>query len=186
MEEIYKELEEVSTKMEKSYAHTQETFSKIHAGRATPHMLDGIMVSYYGSNSPLHQIAAISTPDARTLLIQPWEKNSIPAIEKAILDSQLALTPQNDGVLIRINIPPLTEERRKNLVKQVKNEGENGRIAIRNVRRDAKERLKKIQKEGISEDEIKKSERKLQEITDLYISKINNLLIQKEGAIMQI
>ena len=186
MEEINKELEGAKQAMEKSYIHTQEAFSKVHAGKATPNMLDGVMVEYYGNITPINQIAAISTPDVRTLLIQPWEKKAIPAIEKAILDSQLALTPQDDGLTIRINVPPPTEERRVTLVKQVKHEAENGRVAMRNMRRDAKERLKKIQKEGVSEDEMKRSDKKLQEITDLYINKINALLLAKEADIMKV
>jgi ribosome recycling factor len=172
--------------MHKAYNHTQAEFSKIRAGKALPSMLDGVNILYYGTNTPISQIASITTSDARTLLIKAWEKTYIPEIEKAILNSKLALTPQNDGEVIRINIPPLSEERRKELVKQVKVEAEKGKIAIRNIRKDVKEHLKTLQKSGAAEDLVKKSEEKLQEITDRFIRQVDELVAHKETAIMEV
>eukprot|EP00540_Astrosyne_radiata_P021920 CAMPEP_0116850642 /NCGR_PEP_ID=MMETSP0418-20121206/16271_1 /TAXON_ID=1158023 /ORGANISM="Astrosyne radiata, Strain 13vi08-1A" /LENGTH=149 /DNA_ID=CAMNT_0004482557 /DNA_START=349 /DNA_END=798 /DNA_ORIENTATION=- len=149
-------------------------------------MLDDISVIYYGNSTPMHQVASISTPDAKTLVIKPWEKHLIPAIEKAILDSKLALTPQNDGEVVRIHIPPLTEERRNTLVKQVREEAEKGRVAIRNGRKNVKEVLRKLQKEGTSEDTIKMAEGKLQKLTDTHIHKLNAMLTHKEIEVMEV
>jgi ribosome recycling factor len=186
IEIIQEQLDKAERAMHKAYNHTQGEFGKIRAGKALPNMLDGITIFYYGNTTPISQVASITTPDARTLLIKPWEKGSIPEIEKAILNSKLALTPQNDGEIIRITIPPLTEERRKDLAKQVKLEAEKGKIAIRNIRKEAKEHLKNLQKEGAAEDLVKKSEDKLQEVTDRFIHKFDELVKQKEAAIMEI
>lgn len=186
MDDIQQRLTHAEQAMHKAYTHTQVAFSKIRVGRAMPNMLDGIMVAYYGNATPLSQMASISTPDAKTLLIKPWEKHYMPEIEKAILNSQLALTPHNDGEVVRINIPPLTEERRKSLVKQVKNEAEKGRVGIRNLRKEAKEALKHLQKEGVAEDMIKKAAASLQELTDQYIHDIDQLLAHKEAAVMEV
>ena len=186
MDDIQKQLEQAEQAMEKAYIHTQVEFGKIRAGRAMPNMLDGIMVAYYGNTTPINQIAAITAPDARSLTIKPWEKNFIPEIEKAILNSSLGLMPQNDGEVIRITIPPLTEERRKNLVKQVKNEAEKGRISVRNIRKEVKEVFKHLQKEGASEDAITIAEEKLQALTDRYINKVDQLLTHKEAEVMEV
>ena len=186
MDDIQKQLEQVKDAMEKAYKHTQLAFRKIRAGKAMPSLLDSVQVAYYGNLMPLPQVASVNTPDARTIVVKPWEKSFIPDIEKAICESDVGLTPQNDGELIRINIPALTKERRERLVKQVKNEAEKGRVGIRNVRKKEKETLKRWQKEGISEDEIKKAEEKVQKLTDMYVSKIDELLTHKEAEIMEV
>ncbi|MCK5104258.1 MAG: ribosome recycling factor, partial [Cyclobacteriaceae bacterium] len=158
----------------------------IRAGRAMPSMLDGLVVDYYGNPTPINQVASVNTPDAKTLAIKPWEKNILTEIERAIINSDLGLNPQNDGEIIRLNIPPLTEERRKDLVKQSRNETEHGRISVRNVRKDANDHLKKLLKEHVSEDEVKKAETTIQELTDEYIKKIDDLLAKKEDEIMTV
>ncbi|NJN27257.1 MAG: ribosome recycling factor [Cyclobacteriaceae bacterium] len=186
MEELELYLEEAQDHMEKSIQHVAHAFAKIRAGRAMPNMLDGLMVDYYGNPSPISQIASINTPDARSLAIKPWEKNMLPLIEKAIINSDLGLNPQNDGEIIRLNIPPLTEQRRKDLVKQSKNEAELGRVSIRNVRKDTNDQLRKLLKEHVSEDEVKRAEAKVQEFTDDYIKKIETLLEKKEAEIMTV
>ncbi len=186
MDDIKKCLENAGHAMEKAYLRTQAAFAKIRAGRALPSMLDGISVMYYGNATPINQVASISTPDARMLAIKPWEQRLIPEIEKAIFSSRLALTPQNDGETICLNIPPLTEERRKALVKQVKEEAEKGRVVVRNIRKDVKEVLKQLQKEGISEDAIKIAEEQAQKLTDTYISKLGALLAHKEVEVMEV
>jgi len=185
-DEIQKHLEKARNVMEKAYVHTQTELAKIRAGRALPSMLDGISVMYYGNATPLGQVASISTPDARTLAIKPWEQRLIPEIVKAVFSSQLALTPQNDGEMVRINIPPLTEERRKELVKQARGETEKGRVAMRNVRKDVKEFLRQLQKEGTSKDAIKVAEDQVQKLTDTYINKLDELLAHKETAMMEV
>lgn len=186
MDEIQEHLEQARHAMENAHARTQKEFTKIRAGRAMPSMLDGILVMYYGNATPIDQVASISTPDARTLAIKPWEQRLIPEIEKAIFGSKLALTPQNDGATIIINIPPLTEERRKTLVKQVREEAEKGKIVVRNVRRDIKEVFKKLQKSGTSEDAIKIAEEQAQKLTDTHINKIDALLARKEIEVMEV
>ena len=186
MDEIQEYLKKAEQAMEKACERTQAEFTKIRAGRAMPSMLDGISVMYYGNPTPMHQVASVSTPDARTLAIKPWEKTLIPEIEKAILNSRLGLTPQNDGETVRLNIPPLTEERRKELVKQVKNEAEKGKVAIRNARKEVKEALKKLQKAGTSEDATKKAEEQAQQLTDTYINKLDVLLAHKEAEVMEV
>lgn len=186
MEEIKFYLDEAKESMQKSVKHTESELTKIRAGKAMPNMLDGIMVDYYGAMTPIAQVAAINTPDARTLAIKPWEKKMISEIDKAIRDSDLGLNPTSDSELIRINIPPLTEERRKNLVKQAKSESENGKVRIRGIRKETNEELKKLLKEGASEDEVKKAEENVQQLTDQFIAKIDKLLSEKEEDILTI
>lgn len=172
--------------MEKGLKHLESELSKIRAGRASVNMFDGIVVDYYGSPTPLNQVSSINAPDARTLAIQPWEKTMIDPIEKAILAANLGITPQNNGEIIRINIPMLTEQRRKELVKQVKNEGESVKVSIRNVRRDANDQLKKLLKSGLSEDLEKDAESVIQELTDKYTSMVDEIIIAKEKDIMTV
>jgi len=185
-EEIQLFLDEAKEHMEKALAHFAADLAKIRAGKAMPNMLDGLTVSYYGSVTPIHQVASVNTPDARTLAIKPWEKSMIHEIEKAIINSDLGLNPQNNGEMVLINIPPLTEERRKNLVKQVKNEAEHGKVSIRNVRKDANESLRKLVKEGVAEDEVKRAEDEVQKLTDSFSAKIDKLVMVKEDEIMTI
>lgn len=185
-EEIQLYLDETQEMMDKAIAHVSHEFSRIRAGKAMPGMLDGIMVQYYGNPTPIQQVATVNTPDARTLMIKPWEKNVLGEIERAIINSDLGLNPQNDGEVVRLNIPPLTEERRRNLVKQAKAEAENGKISIRNIRKDSNDAIKKLQKEGVSEDEVKGGEDKVQELTDKFSAKIDELLEKKEKEIMTI
>ena len=151
-----------------------------------PSMLDGLMVEYYGNPTPINQVASINTPDAKTLAIKPWEKTMVAEIEKAIINSDLGLNPQSDGEIIRLNIPPLTEERRKELVKQSRHEAEHGRVSVRNVRKEANDHLKQLLKEHVSEDEVKKAEDRVQELTNEYVKKIDDLLAQKEEEIMTV
>ena len=186
MEELEFYIEEAKDHMEKSLSHVTHALAKIRAGRAHPNMLDGIMVEYYGNPTPVNQVATVNTPDARTLAIKPWEKNMIAEIEKAIINSDLGLNPQNDGEMIRLNIPPLTEERRKALVKQARSEAEHGRVSIRNVRKEANEHVKKLLKEHVSEDAVKGAESEIQELTDKYVKKIDEILSKKEDEIMTV
>jgi len=180
------QLEDSAAQMKKAVAHTEAELAKIRAGKAMPSMLDGIYVDYYGVSTPLSQVSNINTPDARTLLIQPWEKTMLAAIEKAILDANIGLTPQNDGSVIRLNVPPLTEERRRDLVKRVKEEAERGRVAVRNIRKDANDVIKKLKSEGVSEDEIKAGEAEVQKLTDKYIVEVDKLAEAKEKDIMTV
>lgn len=186
MEEIQLQLEETKELMQKAVDHTASELLKIRAGKAMPNILDGIMVAYYGTPTPLQQVASVTTPDARTLSIKPWERNLIGEIERAIINSDLGLAPQNNGEIIILTIPPMTEERRKNLVKQSKNECESGKISIRTVRKDTNDELKKLQKDGASEDEIKRAEDLVQKLTDQYSSKIDELFNKKENEIMTV
>jgi ribosome recycling factor len=173
-------------RMDKAIEHLDNELVRIRAGKANVHILDGIVVEYYGTATPLNQVSNISTPDAKTILIQPWEKNMIDPIEKAIQSSSVGITPVNNGEVIRLTIPQLTEERRRNLVKQVKNEGENARVSIRNSRRDANDEFKKMQKEGLSEDEAKQAEDNIQKLTDEYTEKVDGIVEAKEEDIMTI
>lgn len=187
MSELVKmQLEEAKELMNKAVDHVENELTKIRAGKATPQMLDGIHVDYYGSSTPLAQVANVNTPDARTIVVQPWEKNMIPVIEKAISDANLGINPQNDGIVIRLSVPALTEERRKDLVKKVKAEGEAGKVAVRNIRKDTNEKIKKLQKEGVSEDEVKVGEAEVQKLTDSYILKIDKHIEVKEKDIMTV
>lgn len=186
MEDIDFYLEEAEDLMQKAVDHTRQEFGRIRAGKAMPGMLDGVKVDYYGNPTPINQVASINTPDAKTIMIKPWEKKILSDIERAIINSDVGLTPQNDGELIRLNIPPLTEERRKDLVKHVRNEGENGKISIRNARKDVLQHLKKLLKEGVSEDEEKRAEDEVQSLTDKYTTQIDDLVEQKEQEIMKV
>jgi len=185
-EEIQLHLDEASEKMDKAVQRAKEVMSKIRAGKASPSMLDGLQVDYYGNATPINQVASITTPDARTLAIKPWEKNTIPEIEKAIINSDLGLNPQNDGEMVRINVPPLTEERREMLVKQAKSEAENGKVSIRNVRKEINDQIRKLKGEGISEDEIKLAEDEVQKLTDQHTTWIDDALVVKEKDIMTV
>ena len=170
--------------MKKAINHLETELVKISAGKANPQMLDGIMVDYYGSPMPINQVGNISVMDARTLSIQPWEKNMLQPIERAIINSNIGLNPQNDGNIIRLFLPPLTEERRRELVKRAQGEGEHTKVAIRNIRRDAIENIKKAQKNGLSEDAAKDAEADMQELTNRYIALTDKHLIAKEKEIM--
>jgi ribosome recycling factor len=173
-------------RMKKTVANLKEGFASLRTGRASASLFDKIRVDYYGEKSPLNQVANISVPEARLIVIQPWDKNLIGEIEKAIRSSELSLNPSNDGKVIRIAIPPLTEERRKELVKLAKNQAEQSRVAIRNIRRDGNEELKKLLKDAsITEDEESKDSADLQKLTDSYISKLNQVLEEKEKEIME-
>lgn len=183
---IKMELDEAKTLMEKALAHTDLEFTKIRAGKASVGMLDGIAADYYGAPTPLTQVANINTPDARTIVVQPWEKSMIGPIEKAIMEANIGLNPQNDGQVIRLNVPPLTEERRRDLVKKVKEEAEQGRIAIRNIRKNTNESIKKLKNDGASEDEIKVGETEVQKLTDAFIAKVDHLAEVKEKDVMTV
>ncbi len=184
MEEIELYLDDARDSMNKSLTHVAAELTKIRAGKASPSMLDGVMVSYYGVMSPLNQVSSVTTPEARTIFIKPWEKGLIPEIEKAIMAANLGLTPQNDGQQVIINIPMLTEERRRQLVKQVHGECEQGKVSIRSIRKDTNEQLKKIK--GVSEDDVKNAEELVQKATDEFIAKIDALMKKKEGEIMTV
>ena len=184
MEEVDFFLEHAVETMGKSLARLSQELTKIRAGKAMPNMLDALNVDYYGNSTPVHQVASITTADARTLIIKPWEKAMIGEIEKAIINSDLGLNPQNDGEIVRINIPALTEERRMILVKQAKAAAENGKVSIRNIRKDTNEQLKKLLKEGASEDLIKDAEVKVQKHTDEHVKKIDGIFEVKEKDIM--
>jgi ribosome recycling factor len=184
MDELDLYLDDAKDHMNKALAHVGNELSKIRAGKANPAMLDGVQVSYYGSMSPLNQVASMTTPDARTIFIRPWEKGLIHEIEKAIQNSNLGLNPQNDGQQVIINIPMLTEERRRQLVKQVSQECEHGRVSVRAIRKETNEHLKKVK--GVSEDDVKNAEEKVQKLTDDYIQRIDTLMKKKETEIMTV
>ncbi len=175
-----------AAKMQDAVAFLEEDLKTYRAGKANPAMFNNVMVDYYGSPTPVPQVASITVPDARTIIIQPWEKNMIAKIEKAIMDANLGVTPQNDGVQIRITIPPLTEERRKDLVKKVKAAGESAKISIRNARRDANDQFKKAQKDGMPEDEAKDSEAVIQKDVDKFNKKVDEVIAAKEKEIMTV
>ncbi|HEY1046182.1 MAG TPA: ribosome recycling factor [Bacteroidia bacterium] len=179
-------LKDFSNNLEKCINHTVHEFSNIRAGKASPGMLESVTVEYYGAPVPLSQVANISAPDARTLMVQPWERNIINEIERAIINSNLGFAPGNDGNVIRITIPPMTEERRAQLVKMVKQEGEASKVVARNYRKDTNEKIKKLQKDGLSEDEAKDSENKVQKQLDGLITKIDSLIAEKEKEIMTV
>lgn len=179
-------LEVARDSMKKALNHLESELVKIRAGKASPQMLEGLTVDYYGSPTVLNQVANISVMDARTLTIQPWEKNMLQPIERAIINANLGVTPQNDGNIIRLFMPPLTEERRREFVKRAGGEGEQSRVAIRNIRRDAIEQIKKLQKDGLSEDEAKDAEKEIQDITDKHISLVEKHLATKEKEIMAV
>ena len=179
-------IDDASQQMKKAISHLESELAKIRAGKANPVILDGIHVEYYGAPTPLNQVANVTVTDARTLSIQPWEKQMLGAIEKAIIASNIGLNPQNDGNIIRLFLPPLTEERRKELVKKVNGEGEHAKVAIRSIRRDAIEQIKKEQKEGLSEDVAKDGESRVQGLTDKFISIVDQRCKDKDKEIMTI
>lgn len=181
--EIFSELEGA---LKKNIDHTHDEFSKIRAGKANPRTLDSVMVDYYGNPTPLPQVANVSAPDARTLMIQPWEKSMVAAIETAIINSNLGFNPNSDGDSVRINIPMLTEERRKELAKRVKAEAENSKIGMRNLRKDANENIKALKSDGLSEDEAKDGEAGVQKLIDTYTTKIDDITADKEKEIMTV
>jgi ribosome recycling factor len=185
-EEVEFVLDICKEKMGAAVEHLEKELVHIRAGKANPSMLDGVLVEYYGSMTPLAQVSNVSTPDARTLAVQPWEKNLISAIEKAIMNANLGLNPDNNGEVIRINIPVLTEERRRGLVKQVHQEGEHAKVSIRGARKDANVSLKKLEKDGLSEDLEKDAEASVQKLTDDFVKNVDSLVEAKEKDIMTI
>lgn len=185
-EEVSLTLELAEDSMKKAINHLEVELAKIRAGKANPQMLDGIMVDYYGTPTPLAQVGNISVMDARTLTIQPWERNMLQPIERAIINSNIGINPQNDGNYIRLFLPPLTEERRRELVKRCLGEGEHSKVSIRNIRRDAIESIKKMQKNGLSEDAAKDAEADVQEVTNKYIALVDRHLEKKEKEIMAV
>ena len=185
-EQVDKVVNNTSDLMKKAISHLESELVKIRAGKANPQMLDGLVVDYYGAPTPINQVANITVTDARTITLQPWEKPMIAPIERALMQANLGVTPQNDGVVIRLFMPPLTEERRKELVKRVNGEGEQGKIAVRNIRRDMIEQIKKLQKEGLSEDAAKDAETRIQGITDKNIAAVEQHCKDKDKEIMTI
>lgn len=179
-------IEETKDRMLKSVEHLEHELARLRAGRATPALLDGITVDYYGVNSPLAQVSNINTPDPKTILIQPWEKTMLGTVEKAILAANIGLTPVNNGEVIRINIPPLTQERRLQLVKQVRNEGETAKISIRNARKWANDELKQLLKDGLPEDLEKNAVETVQEMTHDYNGKVDKVMALKEKDVMTV
>ncbi len=181
------QISEAEANMKKSLEVVKKEFASLRAGRATPALLDKVMVSYYGNLMPVNQLANITTPEARLLVIQPWDKTVLPEIEKAILKSDLGITPTSDGTVIRLVVPQLTQERRAELVKIVRKKAEEGRVAIRNIRRDTNDLLKQRQKKGeLSEDEFRRLQEEVQKLTDKYIKEIDQLMANKEQEIMQV
>jgi ribosome recycling factor len=179
-------IENATEQMDNAIEHFKVSLGKLKAGKANPQMLDGLFVEYYGVNTPLSQVSTISTPDARTIMIQPYEKSLVENIEKAINIANLGLTPQNDGKVVRINIPMLTEERRRDLVKKVKAEAENCRVSIRTIRREANETVKSLAKKGLPEDQAKNVETKIQQLTDSFNTKVDATVAVKEQDIMTV
>lgn len=179
-------LEDTSLSMQKAITHLEVELVKIRAGKANPNMLDGIMAEYYGAPTAIGQIANITAMDARTISVQPWEKNMLHVIERAIIAANIGINPQNDGNIIRLFLPPLTEERRKELVKRCNAEGEHAKVSIRNIRRESIEDIKKLQKDGLSEDAAKDAEADAQTMTDKHILIIEKLLVAKEKEIMSV
>jgi ribosome recycling factor len=185
-EDVSLTLQMADESMQKAINHLEAELVKIRAGKANPQMLDGIVVDYYGTPTPIAQIGNISAMDARTLTIQPWEKNMLQPIERAIINSNIGINPQNDGNIIRLFLPPMTEERRRELVKRSQGEGEHCKVSIRSIRRDAIEEIKKMQKDGLSEDAAKDAEADVQELTNKYIAYVEKHLSSKEKDIMSI
>ncbi len=183
-EEVDLIIEDSEESMKKAISHLEVELTRIRAGKATPALVDGINVDYYGAATPISNVANITVLDARTVSIQPWEKNMLAPIEKAIMQANIGITPQSDGVQIRLFLPPLTEERRRELFKKASGEGEQAKIAIRNIRRDGIEQVKKLQKDGLSEDVAKDSEKAIQDITDKHIALVEKHLAAKEKDMM--
>lgn len=177
---------EATSTMDKAISHLEAELVKLRAGRANPQMFDGLTVDYYGAPTPVAQVANITVADARTLTIQPWERNMLQAIERSIIAANLGVTPQNDGIIIRIFLPPLTEERRREIVKRVQGEGEHSKVAIRNIRRDTIEQVKKMQKNGLSEDTAADAEREIQDLTNKFIALVEKTLAAKEKEVMSV
>lgn len=186
MSDIKSVLESAKTQMEKTISHLETELSKIRAGKANPSMLDSIFVDYYGAKTTLGNVASVNTQDSRTILVQPWEKSMLTPIEKAIQAANLGFNPQNDGVLIRIIVPPLTEERRKDLVKTSKSCGEDAKVSLRTIRKESIDKIKALQKAGLPEDEAKSGEAKMQTIIDEFVSKCEKHLEQKEKEILTV
>ncbi len=186
MEEIKKCMEQAQTGMESVISFFYKELQKVRAGKASPQMLEGLKVEYYGNLTPIEQVANINTPDARQIVVQPWERNMLPVIEKAILVANLGFTPQNNGEFIRIIVPTMTEERRKELVKKVKQDTEQNKVSIRNIRRTANETARKLKDSGTPEDEVKKLENDIQKLTDDFIAKIDKMSEAKEKEIMTV
>lgn len=184
--DLDKVLSDSESHMKKAISHLETELIKVRAGRANPNMLDGITAEYYGSPTPIAQIANITTLDARTITVQPWERNMLQPIERAIIAANIGINPQNDGSVIRLFLPPLTEERRKELVKKCYHEGETGKVSIRNIRRDAIEQIKKLQKDGLSEDAAKDAEAEVQDLTNKFIAQVEKHLEAKEKEIMAV
>ncbi|GFE59343.1 ribosome recycling factor [Geobacter sp. AOG1] len=173
--------------MDKTIDSLRKEFQKIRTGRASTALLDDVKIDYYGNPSPLSQVATLAVPEARTITIQPWETKMIPVIEKAIMNANLGLTPANDGKVIRLNLPPLTEERRKDIVKQLKKMGEESKVALRNIRRDSIDDLKKLEKDKkISEDDLKRAEKEVQDHTDKHVAKVDEVVVHKEKEVMEV
>src|SRR6478735_3965245 len=185
-EELELVMEDADSSMEKAISHLEAELTKIRAGKANPTMVDGIFVEYYGSPTPSAQVANVTILDARTISIQPWEKNMLQAIEKSILQANIGITPQNDGNQIRLFLPPLTQERRKELFKKASTEGEHSKVAIRNIRRDAIEEIKKLQKDGLSKDVAADGEETIQQATNRYITLVDKHLVAKEKEMMAV
>jgi ribosome recycling factor len=180
-------IEKHKAQMEHAIEHLEKELTKIRASKASPQMLQGILVDYYGTPTPLDQVASVSTPDPKTISIQPWEKTMLKEIEKTIINSNLGFNPQNTGDIIRINVPPLTEERRKELVKKAKEESEKAKVSIRNIRRDGNEEGKKLEKtKTISEDEVKLLEKEIQDLTNKFIENVDKVIVAKEKDIMTV
>ena len=173
--------------MDKSIESLRKEYQRVRTGRASTSLLDEVKVDFYGTPSPISQVATLAVPEARTITIQPWEPKMIQPIEKAIMNANLGLTPANDGKLIRLNLPPLTEERRKDIVKQLKRDAEEGKVALRNIRRDAIDALKKLEKDKqISEDDLKRAEKEVQDFTNSHVTKIDEVLAHKEKEVMEV
>lgn len=185
-EELEMYIMDATSTMEKAISHLEAELVKLRAGRANPQMFDGLTVDYYGAPTPVAQVANITVADARTLTIQPWERNMLQAIERSIIAANLGVTPQNDGMIIRIFLPPLTEERRREIVKRVQGEGEHSKVAIRNIRRDAIEKVKKMQKNGLSEDTAADAEKEIQDLTNKFIALVDKTLAAKEKEVMSV
>lgn len=185
-EEIQMMLDEARESMDRAIDHLMNQLTKIRAGKANPSMLSSVMVEAYGVQSPLNQLAGVTTPDGRTLAIQPFDKSTLPDIEKGILQANIGLTPQNDGEFIRLNIPPLTEERRKDLVKQTKAEGEDAKISLRSARKDAMDFIKSLKEDGLSEDMAKNAEEDVQKVVNEYTAKIDEIISNKDSEIMTV
>ncbi|CAN5147216.1 ribosome recycling factor [soil metagenome] len=182
--EIY--IEEARDGMKKALLHLEDELDRVRAGKANPTMLSGVFVDYYGTSTPLNQVANVTAPDARSLVIKPWEKGMIGPIEKAIHAANIGLNPQNDGEIVRLNLPIVTEDRRRELVKKVKLIGENSRVSVRNIRREAMEAIKGLEKDGLSEDEAKDGEAVVQELTNEFIAKVDKHLEVKEEEVMKV